>query len=430
MRTSAALLAALAVSGCRSSKSHPAAADASHAVAATASDPLGAPARFSRPLAAVRGSRGGTFVAGLVVPRSAVALSSIGADGATRWTRDVITGVVWSANATLNVFGAKAGAVVVWRGLRAGQEVTLAALVDADGKVDGEPFPVGAATCATDAELAWIDHAPSGSWVVNRQAFGTHAPVSALTLPEDRDPAILCGPHRIFALGDGEYDVTLNTWGEGARSSPLRVIAETDFRGDEERGHEAYGVGDVLGLVRIGVAGSVASREVASDHASPWRRLGRKLTEGDDVTLVDADVHNAVLAFTRDTSSGADVAGASGVRALVWERGGTRDVNYELAAPDRARARGPFWSGAVSGGVVIAWVERSARADAGEAPILGMTYRLVSIDALGESHRVVRPADDLVDAGCDDTRCYAVALARASNEDGGQPELAEVIAYP
>ena len=72
------------------------------------------------------------------------------------------------------------------------------------------------------------------------------------------------------------------------------------------------------------------------------------------------------------------------MQALVWERAGTRNVTYELAAPDASRVRGPFWSGAVTGGVVIAWAERPSRARPGDAPILGLTYRVESIDALGD----------------------------------------------
>ncbi len=432
MRRSAALLVVVAaVVGCHSSSSSPAGPGASASSSAPLSVPREGPARFSRPIAAAHPPSGGTIVAGLVVPRSVIAVTAIAADGATRWSRDLISGVTWSANATLNVLSSKTGAVVVWRGLRGGQETTVGAKVDIDGKVDGEPFPVGAAACATEGELVWVDRGPKGTWVVRTQAFGSTAPALALTLPEDRDPSVLCGLHRVFALADGEDDVMLSVWGPGARTTPLKILQDTDFRGDEERGHEVYAVGDGIGVVRIGSAGSVAVREMAADRPSAWRRFGRKLTDKDDLALVDADARTALVAFTRDTNAaGGDVTGASSVEAFAWERGGTRDVSYQLAPPDGAHVRGPFWSGAVAGGVVVGWAERSARLDAGGAPILGLAYRVVSIDALGEPHRIDRPADELVDAGCDDTRCYAVALARAAGEDGSQPEVAQVLSYP
>ncbi len=59
-----------------------------------------------------------------------------------------------------------------------------------------------------------------------------------------------------------------------------------------------------------------------------------------------------------------------------------------------------------------------------------MGYVLIAGDAPGELHRIARPADDIVDAGCDDARCYAVALVRGAAEDGTSPEAVTVLAYP
>lgn len=39
-------------------------------------------------------------------------------------------------------------------------------------------------------------------------------------------------------------------------------------------------------------------------------------------------------------------------------------------------------------------------------------------------------ADALVDAGCDDTGCFAAALARGPDDDGGRPEAILAIRYP
>jgi hypothetical protein len=432
MRRFAAVLAvvgAFAGTACHS-KSRPAGPDANRTAATIVSrgGPV-SPARFSRPLAAIRAPGSVTLIAGLVVPSSAIALTALGADGATRWTHDVITGVLWSANATLSVLPSKGGAIVVWRGLRGGQEVTVAVGVSLDGKMDGEPYPVGAAACVTDTDLAWVDHGPKGTWLVWTRAFGAATSVVDLTLPEDRDPAMLCGTRTVFALGAGDDDVTLSTVGATPHATPLRVQKDADFRGDEERGHEVYAVGDALGIVRFGLSGSVATREVVGRELAAWRRFGKKLALGDDLALVDADVRNAVLVYTHDPAAGSDDGGST-VEAFVWERSGTREASQTIAPADASRVRGPFWSGAVPGGIVVGWAERGAHADAGHAPILGMAYRVVSVDAVGDLHRLEQPADELVDAGCDDARCYAVALARAAGEDGGQPEVAAVLAYP
>ena len=85
MRTLAALVVVAALVGCHSSSSPSAAPGASaSAPAAPSSAPREGPARFSRPIAAAHAPGGGTFVAGLVVPRGAVAVTALAADGTTR----------------------------------------------------------------------------------------------------------------------------------------------------------------------------------------------------------------------------------------------------------------------------------------------------------------------------------------------------------
>jgi hypothetical protein len=373
---------------------------------------------------------GTTFAAGLVVPRSTVALTALAPSGATLWTRDVVSGVSWTPNATLNVLPTAMGAIVVWSGPQNGKEATVAIEASNDGKTVTDPFPVGPAACTTDIDLAWAERGEKDSWKIRvRRLAGTTSGL-AMVLSEDREPSLFCSPHRVFLFGDGDDDVTLSSWSAGTHTLPIRVMEDSEFGDDEERGHEIYAVEDVLGVVRFGASGSVAAREVNGDHRSAWRRFGHKLTESDDVILVDADAHTVVVGFTRDASGSGDVAGQTSVNALVWDRTESHDATLELAPPDPARVRGPFWSGAVKGGIVVAWPERSATSDGGEAPVLGLSYRVVSLGPAGELKRITRPADDLVDAGCDNERCYAVALARALDEDGGQPEVAEVIAYP
>lgn len=415
--------------GCHSSKTGSATADAAPRTVVPPSSAASPAARFSRPIAAARSTAGDTLVAGLVVADAAIAVTALAPDGTTRWTRPLITGVAWGANSALSVLTSGDRAVVVWRGAREGQQVTVAATIMADGTAASDPFPVGPAACTTSSDLAWIEHGTKGTWVVKTRALSGRVAKPALTLPEDREPALLCTPHAVLAFGDGDDDVTLSTTADAVAARPVRVIQDAEFRGDDERGHEVYAVSDVVGLVRIGLSGSVATREVRERHPGPWRRFGRKLGEADDLTLVDADATQALLAFTHDTG-GPEGGGRTSLEGFLWERGGTREESVQLAPPDGTYERGPFWSGAVPVGIVVAWALRGVRADAGQAPVLGLAYRTVSLGALGDLHRIARPADDLVDAGCDDSRCYAVALTRAANEDGGQPEALAVLAYP
>ena len=48
---------------------------------------------------------------------------------------------------------------------------------------------------------------------------------------------------------------------------------------------------------------------------------------------------------------------------------------------------------------------------------------------VAELVRTEQPSDALVDAGCDGTRCYAVALARRPGMDAMVPGYARVIRY-
>jgi hypothetical protein len=448
-RTSWALCIALAA--CHRGEKAPAPATSASAVpapvASLAASAITA-ARFSRPIAAAVTPGGVTIVAGLVVDKKAIAVTALAADGTTRWTHELISGVTWTANATLAVFPSTSGAFVVWRGVRDGTEGTVGGAIDLAGASIGELFPVGAAACATESAAAWVDRGLKGTWLAKTRPLVASAPSLAVPIPEDRNPVLVCGAHRLFALGEGDDDVTMTTWEGGTRSLPVRIMEDVEFGSDEERGHEVYATGDILGIVRVGSSGRVAAREVdaSTGHRGAWHRLPERLAEADDVALVDVDAHQAILAFTSDAG---DAGGATRVRALVWSRDGSRDVSYDLAPPDASRVRGPFWSGAVKGGIpgggiVVAWAERSERDrtspasperglhldDAAEPPIIGMSYRVASTDQLGELGHVSQAMDDLVDAGCDETRCYAVALARASGEDGGQPETVRVIPYP
>ena len=66
-----------------------------------------------------------------------------------------------------------------------------------------------------------------------------------------------------------------------------------------------------------------------------------------------------------------------------------------------------------------------------KAPVAGLAHRVVvPTGTLAELVRAEQPSDALVDAGCDGTRCYAVALARQPGMDAMIPGLARVIRYP
>jgi len=388
------------------------------------------PVLFARPVAAVHSTSGGTFVAGLAPARAVVVASMIGADGASLWTRDVFQGVSASGNPTLTVLPTSTGALVVWRGPANGKEATLAAGISLKGDLEGEPVAVSSAACTTREQLIWVERGTQGASNVRTRRFGEPASILALGVPEGRDLGLVCAEHRGFGLAEGVNDVVLHVVGATAKRAPVPVIQEATFGGDEERAHETYTFGEVLGIVRLGLSGNVAVREVSPDGVSPWRRLRSKLMESDDIAAVDADGRIGVLAFTREpvTSDAATMGNA--VRAVTWERAGTQEVTREVAPADASHDRGPFWSGAVAGGVAIAWVERTTGDRTGRGSISALSYATLAADGVGDLRHVPLVADDMVDASCDGIRCYAVALVRSVEEETGTAEMATVIAYP
>jgi hypothetical protein len=396
-------------------------------------------AAFAQPIAAARVKTGTVMVAGLAPSRGVIAVENLGDDGAARWTVDVLSGISGGPNVELHVFPTTDGAAVVYRGRKGERQVTQAALVDASGRVSGPAFDAGPAACATDDALAWIERPSGGAARVLALPWGKTTPAEILSVPAERDPALVCGTKTAFALGDGERDTTIATratamvptpqGSPGASPRPRVIIRDRDFT-DEEREHDTFVVGDALGLVRVGQSGSLSLREVGAEP-SPWRHLGTKLTEADDVVAVDGDSEATTVVFTHDDGGGGcDGPSAPGVRTLRVSRKSPLDASFELAPAACGRELGPFWTGSVGEAFVVAWVERASVRGSGEPPIVGFSYRTITSAGLGELRRVARPSDEMVDAGCDKDRCYAVALVRPPQAAEPQAESVEVLAYP
>jgi hypothetical protein len=435
MRFGIVVTSVLALGACKRTGGVPPSADAgsparSQVPAPALSSQAATSPRFSRPIAATHVEGGGVVVAGLVVPHSSIGVARLAPDGATRWATEILAGVKWSANAALYASAAGESAAIAWRGLRDGGVVTQLVSFSPSGTPRGSPWDVGAAACGTGEALAWIERARGGTRVRMR-AWTAPSPDDVATLPADRDPSVVCGTHRVLALGEGDDDITAVTIdGPDAAAPPRVIVRDRDFSGDEEREHDEYTVGDALGIVRIGKAGAIAVRELVDQTVSPWRKVAHKLAEADDVVAVDADPHSVLIVFTRDQSSKCSGTAASSVHVLRLERGGEGETLLDVAPGECGRELGPFWTGALAGSFVVAWPERSPKGDSKTAPISGLAYRTIVRDALGDLRRVVRASDDLVDAGCDQDRCYAVALVRAPGTDDSLPEAVETISYP
>ena len=426
------LVVAAALSSCTCAKSAPAIAEDSGGAAAAkpAAVDAGAAAQFSAPIAATRIVGGAVLVAGLVVPRATIAVTRIEPGGRTAFTVDILRDVKWSQDVELRLYPAADGAVAVWRGLVQGKTVRQMVTLGPRGEVKGAPLEIGAAACATEDEMAWTERGNAGITRVRARKWAGTEPRDVASVAAERDPLLICGAHRVLVLGEGENDMTLSTT---ASLAPLVVMRAKDFGDDEARDHGEYTVGDDLGIVRVASSGALAFRELRGDALGPWKKLTRTIARDDDVVAADGDARSAMMVYTRDDSErcGADAGGlATSVHAVQIDRATGAEALVEIAPAECGKDLGPFWTGSAGGKMVVAWAERVPKRDATSAPIAGLAFRTLDGKAATPVTHLARPADAIVDAGCDKERCYAVALARAPGTDDMLPEVAQVITYP
>lgn len=437
------LLLTLALApGCTCAKSGPAAgADGGAGAASGANDAADGPnatatgpaAHFSSPIAATRVGGGAVVVAGLVVPDKAIVLTRLEAGGATAFTVTALRGATWSQDAELRVYptGGDGGVVVVWHGLRDGKSVRQMVAIGKGGELKGGPADVGAVACATEDALVWTERAAAGKSRVALKGW-SDPPRDIATIAAEREPVIVCGAHRVYALGQGEDDTTFAT-SEPSGGGRSMLLTTSDFGSDEERELAEYSVGDDLGVVRIGSGGQVAIRETKADGLGPWRRLKATVPADDDLVAVDADARATFVLTTREAAGACGDGSSSvpsGVQMLRVDRATFAESSFEIAAAQCGKELGPFWTGTVGGRFVVAWTERSPRRDALSPPIAGLAYRVLDGAEPGPVVHIARAADALVDAGCDKDHCYAVALVRASGDTNVVPEIVQALAYP
>ena len=439
----AAIVAAMALGGgactCSKASAPVAATDDAATDGATVDDAAvavreaGEPGGLSAPIAAARGEQGDVVVAGLDVPAKAIRVQRISAKDEVLADRTVFDGVAWSSESELKVLPTSGGVAITWRGLRAGKLVRQLLVLGPDLTPKGEAIEVAAASCATHDALWFTD----GKRVHARPWVGspTHS-----ELPKDKDASLVCGAHRAFALldeDDGTSFVMLGSSDAGVvpSASATKLLDESQFGDDEQRERSEYTVGDDVGVVRLAVSGAVALREVKAGVPGALRKLKTALPKDADVVGVDASPRVVVVVFTEDVGDGctADKGAPSAstrVKALRVDRTTSEESVVELSPGGCGREVGPFFTAALGDAVSVGWVERVQASGKSRAPIAGLAHRIVAAAGpLAELARVDQPSDALVDAGCDATRCYAVALARRAGMDAMVPGVARVIRY-
>ena len=414
-------------------------ADASDDVAVAAAE-HGEPGGLSAPIAAARGDHGDVVVAGLDVPARAIRVQRISDKDEVLADRTVFEGVVWSSESELKVVPAAAGVAITWRGLRAGKLVRQARDPRRGSGADRRrPRRLGGVV--RDARCALVHRRQAGArTAVDGQPRALRSAEGQGCRARLRLASRVRAPRR--GGGDVGRDVRRRPLeksdaGVDAGVSPVtQLLKESEFGDDDQRERSEYTVGDDVGVVRLGASGAITLREVRGGAPGPLHKLRTAIGRDDDVVSVDASPRIVVIVFTEDVSDscakdgGTTTVGSTRVKALRIDRTTFEESIVELSPGMCAREVGPFFTGAQGDGVSVAWVERVPIAGKPRAPIAALAHRVVpAAGPAPELARVDQAADALVDASCDGTRCYAVALARRTGMDAMVPGLAKVIRY-
>jgi hypothetical protein len=391
------------------------------------------PGVFSAPIGAARSSKQ-DVVAGLVAAEHLVRVVGVVGDKPA-WGVNALRDVTWAPDAEVRVLSAgDAGVVVVWHGQHAGKTGRTLVIVGPHGELRGEPMDVGGGFCATADGLAWIDPGKSGPARVMARSWAEGSPGEALRISSDRDPALACGDHLAFALGDGDDDLTAASFAPGSPAkAPTVVVRDADFGEDDEREHDVYTIGDDLALLRAASSGALALRTVPHGAGpTPWHRLSHSIPPDDDVVAVDGDASASFVVYTHDADEACPGIGSTAiaVRAIRIDGKTSAETVMDLAAADCDHAPGPFFVAASSpGGATVGWVERGTKLAKSAPPITGVALRTWSAAGPAKKH-VDLSADAVADAGCDASGCSFAALVRPEGGDGMSPEAVRVFAYP
>lgn len=424
-RSIVCLSALVALGGCRCGRGGEGEATGGDAAAVaptqTATDAADA-GGWSAPIAAANAGGGEVLVAGLDVPARAIRMRRIGANDAILAERTVLENVAWSSEADLKVVATPSGAAITWRGRKSGKLGRALVVVGADLASKGAPVEVAGPSCATREAIWFTD----GKRAHGRPWSGQAIDVE---LPREKEPSILCGATKAFALLEEDDGTSWMPLARSAASAPL--LREKDFGEDEQRERAEYTSGDDLGVVRVAASGALAVREVKDGVAGALKKLRSSIPRDDDVVAVDASPKELVIVYTQDASDACGDKGASTkVKALRVDRSTGEESTLDLSPGMCGREVGPFFTGAVGEGVSVAWVERVPALGQARASIVALAHALVPpAGAAPTAQRVEVAADALVDAGCDADRCYAAALERPPGTDGMVPGPVRVLRY-
>jgi hypothetical protein len=391
--------------------------------------------RFSRPVAAARA--GG-------------AVAVVGRDRATRELAlakidDAAPGVVTAAALPAGLdepelVGSARGFGLLARAAgESGEGRVLYRLGLAQDAGAGARLAVGAASCATEDGVYSLARDAAG-WTGSFFSLDdvTADPVT-LALPGRSEATVVCGQHRAFVVLSPPGELRAIAWSKTEHGARPTALPRPTTTGDEDTAMAA--MDDELAIVKL--ERSVVHTLVWTGSGNvAWRKAEPIAREGLALEAVEADKGKIGVLLVRT------IAKVKGCPA-----GETTDAALEVALVDAATGKlvrapesletwkcgaepGPFFAGWAGGKLVVAW-PRGADAACVRAGVKrgGIGYAEVDpASGRARAGRVGRPAETIAPAGCDGTKCYAVALTRGAEPCGAvdAPDAGrlEVIAYP
>lgn len=413
--------------GCTCGKASPPETNAVVPKEADAAAPaIASPGGLSAPIAASHVGEGHVVVAGLDVPARAIRVQKLRGAGDVVAERTILDELKWTSDAELRMSAAGGGVVVTWRGLRNGKAVQQMVLLGKDLAPKGSPVDVTATSCAT-RDMVWFAVGRVVKGIRLGSSDGGTVTGYSGTLPIEHETSITCGASAAFALLESEEMTSAVALGAAETAVPL--LKESEL-GEESQERADWVEGDTLGIVRLDTRGGLSMRELRAGTTTQLRRLEKRIPQDDDIVAVDASPRAVAIVYSSDASDACSAGSPSTkISAIRVDRNGRGESVHELSPGECGREVGPFFTSAFGDDVVVAWVERGSTEAKTKPPITGLGYARIAAGGKGAKGRVSQRADALVDAGCDKTRCYAVALTRR-NDDPMLPGIAKVLTYP
>lgn len=374
---------------------------------------------LSAPIAAAYAANGDVIVAGLDANAKAIRVQRINSKDEVVADRAVLPDVEGGSDADLKVAASADGAAFTWRGLRSGKLVRQLVVLTPDLEIKGTPGEVSAASCATNDTLWFSD----GAHAVARSWSGASTKVD---LPKEKETSLLCSTQRAFAVLEDDDRTSILPLTVPPKGHPITLVRESEFGEEEQRELAEYAVGEDVGVVRLSTTGSLSVREILGGELGPLHKLSTTIPKDDDVVAVDASARTIAIVYTQDasTSCEGDNPLSTKVTVLRVDRKTFEESTSELSPGRCGHEVGPFFTGVVGEAVSIAWAERAGGEGRPRAPVVALAHSRIPPAGTPKLARIDIPAETLVDAMCDGTQCYAVALVR-----NGERGAARVLRY-